>query len=102
MIGVDVNIYTSSPKDAWALQGNHENTEVGQFIANYLDLDLQEVTKRLQESDSWSAPADSGSNSHESFEWMGHPLNEDVRTEGLDTYHGAFRKRSECACGSDH
>lgn len=100
VIGVDVNIYASSPKDAWALQGNHENTEVGEFIADYLDLDLKEITNRLQASESWSAPGDS--DPHEPYHWMGHPLNENVRTEGLDTYHGAFRKRSECACGSDH
>lgn len=100
--GVDVNIYASSPKDAWPLHGNHENTEVGSFMANYLDLDLQKITDKLQSSASWSAQDDS--DSKEPFHWMGNPLGEDVRTEGLDTYHGAFRKRSEgdCACGHGH
>ena len=97
-----MNIYASSPKDAWPLHGNHENTEVGSFMANYLDLDLQKITDKLQSSASWSAQDDS--DSKEPFHWMGNPLGEDVRTEGLDTYHGAFRKRSEgdCACGHGH
>lgn len=40
------------------------------------------------------------------YGWLGDPLGEDVRTEGLDTYHGEFRKRglSErgCSCGESH
>lgn len=103
--GVDVNIYASSTKDAWPLHGNHENTEVGQFIANYLDLDLKNITDKLQSSASWSAspaPAAGDSGDSSSFSWMGHPLSEDVRTEGLDTYHGQFRKRSNCNCGYAH
>src|SRR5690242_4724555 len=30
----DVNIYTSDPKAAAPLIGNHENTEVGEFLRN--------------------------------------------------------------------
>ena len=69
-------------------------------MADYLDLDLADVSKKLQSSASWTRPE--GSVDGGSFEWMGHPLGEDVRTEGLDTYHGDFRKRSlghaDCGC----
>lgn len=100
--GVDVNIYASSGADAWPLVGNHENIEVGHFLANYLDVDVDAVTKKLQSSDSL---------------WMGNPLGEDVRTDALDTYHGDFKKRSteagaddeithidsrSCGCGAIH
>ncbi|KAL4962299.1 alkaline phosphatase [Aspergillus stella-maris] len=109
---VDVNIYTSSSKAAWPLQGNHENTEVGNFLADYLDLDIGTITKKLQNSEFWSYTAeelqaevesDSGA---KSFEWMGDSLGDDVRTDGLDTYHGDFKKRSflgdDCGCGAVH
>lgn len=112
-LGVDVNIYASSSQDAWPLQGNHENTEVGSFLADYLDLDVESITKRLQESKFWSASASDSASTEgaesesESFSWMGNPLGDDVRTDGLDTYHGDYkRKRSfgadECGCGAVH
>lgn len=109
-LGVDVNIYASSSQDAWPLQGNHENTEVGSFLADYLDLDINAITKRLQESKFWSAsatPNEEAESQSESFSWMGNPLGDDVRTDGLDTYHGDYkRKRSfgadECGCGAAH
>lgn len=44
---VDVNIYASNPKHARALIGNHENTEVGKFLADFLDVDVEAVTKEL-------------------------------------------------------
>ncbi|GFF30314.1 repressible alkaline phosphatase [Aspergillus udagawae] len=110
--GVDVNIYASSSKDAWPLVGNHENTEVGQFLADYLDLDVENITKRLQSSSAWSFAGVGGvSSAGRPFSWLGNPLGENVRTEGLDTYHGEFRKRSmdvdgmeklECGCGGTH
>ncbi|OJJ51300.1 hypothetical protein ASPZODRAFT_87506 [Penicilliopsis zonata CBS 506.65] len=49
---VDVNIYASSSKTAWPLLGNHENTEVGSFLADYLDLNLENITSQLQ-AGSW-------------------------------------------------
>ncbi|KAL4808931.1 alkaline-phosphatase-like protein [Aspergillus unguis] len=103
----DVNIYASSTKDAWPLQGNHENTEVGSFLADYLDLDIGAITKRLQDSKFWSPSGEVGSaETGDGFNWMGNPLGDDVRTDGLDTYHGDFKKRSfigdECGCGGIH
>ncbi|SCV12878.1 related to Repressible alkaline phosphatase [Nakaseomyces glabratus] len=54
---VDVNIYAYSnrPK-SWQyllskLQGNHENIEIGHFMRDYLELDLEEVTKRIKDTD---------------------------------------------------
>lgn len=84
--GVDVNIYASSTKDAWPLHGNHENTEVGDFLAAYLDLDVEAVTQKLQEQATLS--------------WLGDPLGANIRVDQLDSYHGDFRKRGEgCDCG---
>ena len=44
---VDVNIYASDPKEVKALIGNHENIEVGKFLADYLGVDVQGVTEEL-------------------------------------------------------
>lgn len=50
---VDVNIYGyANTKRAWYdlldhLQGNHENTEIGAYMEQYLQLDLDEVTERI-------------------------------------------------------
>ncbi|CAG8337334.1 unnamed protein product [Penicillium salamii] len=94
-IGVDVNIYASSSKDAWPLVGNNENTDVGAFLADYLDLDVNNVTKLLQ---------DTKTGLFQSYDWMGDRLGLNFHSEGLDTYHGDFRKRSEddCGCGATH
>ncbi|RDW57561.1 alkaline phosphatase [Aspergillus mulundensis] len=109
--GVDVNIYASSSKDAWPLQGNHENTEVGAFLADYLGLDVSAITNRLQHSEYWSAASgpESGNVAAEDgkFSWLGNPFGDDVRTDGLDTYHGDFKRKrglvgDECGCGSVH
>jgi alkaline phosphatase len=73
---------------------------VGNFLANYLDVDVNDITKRLRSSASWSADEVSA----EDFHWMGDPLGSDVQTEGFDTYHGDFKKRSldDCGCGGLH
>ncbi|KAI9924787.1 hypothetical protein ASPWEDRAFT_112083 [Aspergillus wentii DTO 134E9] len=106
--GVDVNIYASSSKHAWPLVGNHENIEIGNFIANYLSLDLNNVTKFLQASPVSTGPApddnaDASVKAETPFSWMGDPLGSDFRTVGLDTYHGEFkRSESDCGCGGTH
>lgn len=102
-LAADVNIYASSTNDAWPLVGNHENTEVGTFLADYLDVNIDAVTKRLQSSAFWTSSGEESSD-QEKYSWLGDPLGSDVRTEGLDTYHGDFRKRSlrECGCGEFH
>jgi alkaline phosphatase len=106
-LAVDVNIYASSTKDAWRLVGNNENTDIGSFLAEYLEVDVEAVTKRLQSSKEWDWNPEVESASA-GRSWLGDPLGEDVRTEGLDTYHGEFKKRSvdvnkrECGCGELH
>jgi alkaline phosphatase len=44
---VDVNIYGSAGSEA--LHGNHENVEVGKFLRDYLDVDVDSVTEELVE-----------------------------------------------------
>jgi alkaline phosphatase len=48
---VDVNIYSSDRHASKKLHGNHENTEVGEFLRWYLDVEdeVKEVTKELKE-----------------------------------------------------
>jgi alkaline phosphatase len=43
---VDVNLYGRGPGIEF-LKGNHENTDIGAFIAQTLQLDLNRITKRL-------------------------------------------------------
>jgi len=44
---VDVNLYAYGHQSK-LLRGNHENTDVGDFIVDYLKLDLDDITKRLK------------------------------------------------------
>lgn len=115
--GVDVNIYASSPEDAPGLTGNHENTEIGKFIADYLDVELEPVTKELKEkgvkqgSTGMADDADVASGSGWA-EWMGPPglpNNENGQLVYLDEYHGDFKHRKreaeamgDCGCGLKH
>ncbi|CAJ0912697.1 7761_t:CDS:10 [Entrophospora sp. SA101] len=44
--GVDVNLYAYGDNIDY-LYGNHENTDIGEFIINYLGLDLNGITMKL-------------------------------------------------------
>ncbi|KAK4152849.1 alkaline phosphatase [Chaetomidium leptoderma] len=46
---VDVNIYSSGGAAAEKIRGNVENTDVGKFLSEYLDVDVEEITKELEE-----------------------------------------------------
>lgn len=46
---VDVNIYASDPRHARDLVGNRENTDVGRFLADFLDVDVEAVTREIVE-----------------------------------------------------
>ena len=54
---VDVNIYAyANRKDTWYdildhLQGNHENTEIGAYMAKYMNLDLEQVSILINNTD---------------------------------------------------
>ncbi|KAI0554316.1 alkaline-phosphatase-like protein [Xylaria curta] len=46
---VDVNIYSSGGPGADAIRGNVENTDVGKFLREYLGVDVDAVTRELNE-----------------------------------------------------
>jgi len=108
---VDVNIYASHPKHAPGLIGNHENIEVGEFIAAYLDLDLKPITAELKEKKVKTSNAE-GQEIEAWGEWMGPPglsVNDNGLLLHLDEYHGDFKHRKreaelglECGCGLKH
>lgn len=50
---VDVNVYSSGGPAAEAIHGNVENTEIGKFLRNYLNVDTEAVTKELREKMNW-------------------------------------------------
>jgi alkaline phosphatase len=98
----DVNIYSSNPKAAAALVGNHENTEVGDFLRDYLGVDVDAVTKELRQKGTKVLTA-----AGESVSWMGKVPEEGQRLDGqthLASYNGDSKKRHvlhgrECGCG---
>ncbi|KAF9149445.1 hypothetical protein BG015_008756 [Linnemannia schmuckeri] len=54
--GVDVNLYATGEGYS-KLKGNHENTEIGETMADYLKVDLAYITRRLQKStQKWFQP----------------------------------------------
>jgi hypothetical protein len=87
LLAVDVNIYGSAGSEP--LHGNHENTEIGEFIKDYLKLDLKSVTKKLQEKgtqfDMLSANSDVVSSMAKSPKQGGRELDQ------LDLYHSNLR-----------
>ncbi|KAM5441788.1 vacuolar alkaline phosphatase [Microsporum ferrugineum] len=70
---VNVNIYASSPQDARALAGTHENTEIGAFLANYLRVDLDAITRRLK-----GIKTTPRRRAVPDYSWMGNPLSEEA------------------------
>ena len=67
---VDVNIYGTSGTDR--LRGNHENTDVGKFLREYLDVDVDKITEELI-SGAFNIATDSSSG------WTGRiPTNQDI------------------------
>lgn len=73
---VDVNIYASDKHAARKLQGQHENTEVGEFLAWYLELEdeVEKVTEDLKEKLNGTA-------------WLGNAPSGDVIARYRDDYH---------------
>ncbi|KAJ9636275.1 vacuolar alkaline phosphatase [Coniosporium tulheliwenetii] len=92
----DVNIFASNPKDAAPLVGNHENTEIGEFLRNYLDVDVEAITKELKEK---GTSFDTTDAEGKTVSWMGSVPVEGERLDGqdhLDHYQGDFRKHRRC------
>ncbi|EPQ29584.1 uncharacterized protein PFL1_02803 [Pseudozyma flocculosa PF-1] len=91
--GVDVNLYfhesplaSKNKKKVSAYRsrrdsvtGSHENTWIGQWIAKYLDLDLQSITKKLNNGSDYSW-ANNWSDRLNTF------------TENLEHYHGGLAR----------
>ncbi|OCL12810.1 alkaline phosphatase-like protein [Glonium stellatum] len=96
----DVNIYTSSRSAAAPLIGNHENTEVGEFLRNYLDVDVEAITKELKEK---GVLFDTLGADGKSVSWMGRLPEVGERLDGQDHmghYAGDFKKHKRCdICG---
>ncbi|RMZ92141.1 hypothetical protein DV736_g629, partial [Chaetothyriales sp. CBS 134916] len=97
---VDVNIYASDPKHAPQLVGNHENTEVGKFIAEYLDLDLDKVTEQLKAKKVKTSEIQDGAEAESVYDWMGPidlGLSDNDQLVTLDDYHRDYKhkKREE-------
>ena len=68
---VDVNIYGTKGSDK--LRGNNENTDVGKFLRDYLEVNVDEITQELVE-----ASGSLGSTS-DSSRWTGKmPSEEDL------------------------
>ena len=109
---VDVNIYASSPKHARQLIGNHENIEIGRFMVDYLDVDVEAVTRELRGmkthnygGEEMRYEVEGGKESE--YAWMGPeglPNNDNDELVILDDYHGDFKHRKReaevgCDCG---
>ncbi|KAK1827230.1 alkaline phosphatase [Podospora conica] len=45
---VDVNVYSSGGPGTERIRGNVENTEVGRFLREYLDVDVEAITRELR------------------------------------------------------
>jgi alkaline phosphatase len=46
---VDVNVYSSGGPGTERIRGNVENTEVGDFLREYLEVDVDAITKELRQ-----------------------------------------------------
>ncbi|KAK6428859.1 vacuolar alkaline phosphatase [Oleoguttula sp. CCFEE 5521] len=88
--GADVNIFASNRDWAKDLAGNHENTEIGEFLRRYLgaEEEVENVTAELREK--------------MDVTHLGEIPQEGERLDGqdhLDHYHGDHRKRCT-GCGA--
>ncbi|OAG02191.1 alkaline phosphatase-like protein [Paraphaeosphaeria sporulosa] len=98
----DVNIYASDAQAAAPLVGNHENTEVGRFLKEYLGVDVDAVTSELKKKDKELKMLGEVGDG-----WMGKIPEEGQRLDGqthLASYSGDFKKRGvehgdACGCG---
>lgn len=75
--GVDVNIYGS--KGSEKLAGNHENIDVGKFLKDYLDVDVEAITKELNKKSSTFETASLGG-------WTGPIPSEEEMRNAIDHY----------------
>jgi alkaline phosphatase len=97
-LAADVNIYTSSPDYAANLIGNHENTEVGKFLRDFLEVDVDAITRELtQLGPKWDTVSATGVKES----WLGPLPPVDIGHDHLDHYQGDFKKYKRCdLCGT--
>lgn len=88
--GADVNIYASDPSLTELLAGNHENTEVGEFLSRYLDVDVNKVTDILKSKGVGKVSKRDGTEEATEWPWMGRSVEESIAEHGdhSDCYHG--------------
>jgi alkaline phosphatase len=72
---VDVNVYSSGGPGTERIRGNVENTEVGEFLRDYLEVDVDEITKELRQKMKLGEPPlvaeeIAAANLGHSLEWM--------------------------------
>lgn len=85
---VDVNLIAYGPNIEY-LRGNHDNTEIGQFISDQLGLDLPAIADKL--------------NDPRNKEWLVNDVGQDKVQGGVRPDH-PVRKRSHggCGCSEEH
>ena len=88
--GADVNIFASNPSWAEDLTGNHENTEVGEFLRRYLGVEdeVKKVTQELQKKMNVDMLGTVPEHD-ERLDWQDH----------LERYHGNSKRRCD-VCGA--
>lgn len=80
-----MNIYGSGATSA--LEGNHENTEVGLFMRDYMGLDLEHITKKLVDAaEQFDIQLEDGTKKS----WMGALPESGKNLNSFDHYHGDF------------
>lgn len=92
--GVDVNIYGSDPVIMSKVVGNHENIEIGRFMAEYLGVDVPAITVELNKKKFPTEPSIGGPQTNEDWEfaWTGPKLGDGhVEDIVLDGYHTELR-----------
>jgi alkaline phosphatase len=80
---VDVNLIAYGPNIEY-LRGNHDNTEIGQFIAEQLNLDLPAIADKL--------------NDPKNEKWLVNDVGRDQVQGGVRPGH-PVKKRSHGGCG---
>lgn len=78
--------------------GNHENTEIGDFIRDYLDLDLGAITAQLKSHDDDDAATNAQITEGGGKQWKGKPFALSKSEAEQDHYHGDFKRSLECGC----
>ncbi|ERT01241.1 hypothetical protein HMPREF1624_02483 [Sporothrix schenckii ATCC 58251] len=77
---VDVNIYSSGGSAAEQIRGNHENTDIGKFLREYLGVSVDEITAELNDRMVAGQPA------HAQITAEGVPVTE-YEMEGLQRHY---------------